>query len=134
MTTTKHTRTIERTDDGSEPDTREYALSCACGTLYVSRLSSRADADRIMVSHLADVAEGLWSREIVAEAARMALLAPLHNAQREVADLTSDYRSAGFAVLVAQQHDGDVELAKAERVSIDADLLAARARLAELAD
>lgn len=126
MTTTKHTRSIERDDDG------EYAVSCSCRTVYVSRLDTYAAAVAVDAAHKAAVANGTWQAEQDAEAARLADLAPLHAAQRELNNARDARQSAGFAVIIAKQRGGDVEAARAELVKCVARLEAAGAALAAL--
>ena len=104
---TKHARTIER-------DGEEYTYSCTCRTVYTSRLSSWADAVAYDKAHKAAVAEGTWQAEQDAEAARMAAVAPLHDAKRAYYDAKDDRQSAAFAYIIAKQNDGDVEAARAE--------------------
>lgn len=106
----KHTREITRDDDSGEP---EYSVHCSCGTSWDSRLTSRAAADDHQNRHLAEVDNGTWARTQAAEAAHAARMAPLNEAKAAAIMAKSDLTSAGFGVLVAQQHNGDVPAARA---------------------
>lgn len=126
MTTTKHSRQITAEGEGED---REYAASCSCATTYVSRLATYADALKACDAHKAAVADGTWQAEQDAEATRLADLAPLHDAQRARFVAQKKVRSCGFAVLIAKQHGGDVEAARADLTAARAILAAAEAAL-----
>lgn len=104
--TPRHARSIEKDESG------EYAVSCACRTLYAGRVQSWAEAVTIYTAHRDAVTSGAWQAEQDAEAARLAELAPLHEAMRFHAEATDALRSAGFGVMIARQKGGDVEIAK----------------------
>lgn len=125
-TTTRHARSIERDDDG------EYAVSCSCRTGYRGRLETYAEAVRIDAEHKAAVAAGTWQAEQDAKAARLEALAPLHAAMTEHFEARDARQSAAFGVIIARQHGGDVETARADLDAASARLAAAVAWLAEV--
>lgn len=127
MAAVKHSRDIEKTGTG---DDAEYAVSCSCRTFYRSRLNTYAAATAADAEHKATVADGSWAAGQAEHAARMEALAPLHEAQREHFDAKEARQSAGFGVLIAKQHGGDVEAARADLEAAKARLEAAEAALA----
>jgi hypothetical protein len=125
----RHARTIEHNDETG--DDREYNVSCACGE-YRGRLRSYAEAVEVDRAHKAAVADGTWQAEQDAEAARLAALAPLNMALHDRAEAIGDRRSAALGLVVAQQHGGDVEAARAEYVAANEALAVAEATLADV--
>jgi hypothetical protein len=128
-TATRHARSITSTGDG---DDREYVVSCACRTFYASRLTSYADAVAADAAHKAAVASGEWQAEQVAAATRLADLAPLHDAIRAHNDAQDTRRSAAFGVIIARQHGGDIEAARADLEAAKLAEVAAEAALEAL--
>lgn len=127
MATAKHARDI--TSEGAGDD-KEYAVSCSCRTFYRARLGSYAAAVEADLEHKSTVADGSWAAGQAAHAARMEALAPLHAAIVEEEEAASERQSAAFAVIIAKQHGGDVEAARADLKAATARLEVAQAALA----
>lgn len=123
MATQQHTRNIACTNpDERDAEDREYAVSCSCDTVYVSRLRSHAAATQVMTAHLAAVLDGSWASEQRGIALALAAAAPFNAALKRSLDARDAVRSAGFGVIVAQQHGTPETLAEAKQ-----DLVEARA-------
>lgn len=123
---TTHTSTIESTGTGED---KEWSHACTCRT-YTGRIRSHADAVQIRAAHKAAVADGTWQAEQDTKAVALATLKPLHDAQREHYEAVDAMRSAGFGVLIAKQHGGDIDAAMADLTAATTRLAAALAALA----
>ena len=123
----KHSSELDSTGTGED---KEWSHSCSCRTAYTGRLGSHTEAVAVRSDHKIAVADGTWQAKQDAEAHRLGVLRPLHDAQRELGDAVDERRSAGFGVLIARQHGGDIDAAIADLEAADVRLAAANAALA----